>query len=117
MLRDPANHHLPHPGLLASELQLYRLLEASERTDAYPVEELNDYLRTNPLSRPAVADTLAYFDPLQHVSGMGSATMLPAGDDDGLGGEAWLGPLRAACGGQCETYRLTQQGAVDHDWL
>jgi cephalosporin-C deacetylase len=104
-------------AVLASELLLFRLLEATERTDAYPVEELNDYLRTNPHSRPAIARTLEYFDPVHHVSALRSATMLPADDSDGLAGEAWLRPLRAACGGPNDVYALSHKGAVDHDWL
>jgi len=104
-------------AVLASELVLYRLLEASERTTAYPWEELNDYLRTAPESRPAVANTLGYFDPIHHVSSIRSRTMLTAIDGNGPRGEAWLDPLRATCGGSCATYRLTHKGAIDHDWL
>jgi cephalosporin-C deacetylase len=37
-------------------------LDAIELTHTYPYEEINDYLRQYPASRPAVEDTLAYFD-------------------------------------------------------
>ncbi len=37
-------------------------LDAIELTDAYPYQEINDYLRMNPGSRQQVEDTLAYFD-------------------------------------------------------
>ncbi|MGI9148758.1 MAG: acetylxylan esterase [Chloroflexota bacterium] len=104
-------------AILASELLLYRLLEASQRTDAYPVEELNDYLRSAPESRAAVADTLAYFDPIHHIAALRSATMLTTVDADGLGGQTWLDALRSVCGGSCETYRLSHKGAVDQVWL
>jgi cephalosporin-C deacetylase len=97
---------------LASELFLYRLLDASARSDAYPVEEVNDYLRAHPGARAAVAETLSYFDPLNHVERIRATTMLPSGDDD-----AWLQPLRTAFRAECQDYRLTHQGAVDHDWL
>jgi cephalosporin-C deacetylase len=37
-------------------------LDAIELTHTYPYEEINDYLRQYPDSRPAVEETLAYFD-------------------------------------------------------
>jgi cephalosporin-C deacetylase len=98
-------------AVLASDLHLYRLLDAAARSDAYPVEEINDYMRTHPEQRAAVADTLAYFDPLGHVGRIRASTMLPSSDDD------WLQPLRAAIGGECLEYRVTHQGQVDHEHL
>jgi cephalosporin-C deacetylase len=37
-------------------------LDAIELTHTYPYEEINDYLRQHPDSRPQVEETLAYFD-------------------------------------------------------
>ena len=37
-------------------------MDAIELTRTYPYEEINDYLRQHPNSRPAVTDTVAYFD-------------------------------------------------------
>ncbi len=37
-------------------------IDAIELTDAYPYQEINDYLRQNPHRRQQVTDTLAYFD-------------------------------------------------------
>jgi cephalosporin-C deacetylase len=37
-------------------------LDAIELTQTYPYEEINDYLRQHPDSRPAVEETLGYFD-------------------------------------------------------
>jgi cephalosporin-C deacetylase len=39
-------------------------VDAIELTHTYPYEEINDYLRQHPDSRPAVEETLAYFDGL-----------------------------------------------------
>jgi cephalosporin-C deacetylase len=39
-------------------------LDAIELTHTYPYEEINDYLRQHPDRRPAVEETLAYFDGL-----------------------------------------------------
>lgn len=101
----------------ASNLLLYRLLEAAKRTDEYPVEEINDYLRAYPERREAVARTLAYFDPLHHAPDIRATTLLCVGDPGALGGPEWLAPLRAALGGPVEEYRLTHEGGVDRDWL
>ena len=93
-----------------SDLLLHRLLESSQRSDAYPAEELNDYLRAHPQSRQAVADTLAYFDPIYHAARVHSTTLVTMSDDQ-------LEPLRAAIDGPTEKYTLSHHGAVDHDWV
>jgi cephalosporin-C deacetylase len=97
-------------AVLCHELLLYRLMEAAEVTDDYPVEEVNDYLRSNPGSRGEVERTLALFDARQLAPRVQATTLL-AGSDD------WLGPLRDVLGGPSELYRLTHEGAVDHDWM
>jgi len=97
---------------IVSDLLLYRLLDAAARSDAYPVEEVNDVLRRQPELRPAVSETLGYFDPLAHADRVRARVMLPQGED----GE-WLAPLRAVLADRAETYTMTHQGAVDHDWL
>lgn len=102
---------------------LYRLDEARRRTDAYPVEEVNDHLRLHPHPEreAAVARTLAYVDPLHHAPRVIAATLLSEGDPGTLGGPEWLDPLAAALGGPVERYRLTHEGGTDHDavdaWL
>src|SRR5262245_9183397 len=40
-------------------LMFYRMLEACARSDEYPIEEINDYLRSRPEQRAAVAQSLA----------------------------------------------------------
>jgi cephalosporin-C deacetylase-like acetyl esterase len=101
------------PGFRAVQvggLLLHGLLESSQRSDAYPAEELNDYLRQRPADRPAVERTLAYFDPLNHAKRIQSTTLFATSDNR-------LEPLRAAIGGPTEEYCLSHKGAVDHDWL
>jgi cephalosporin-C deacetylase len=99
-------------AVLAESLMLYRLLDQADRSDAYPAEEINDYLRAHAERRAAVAETLAYFDPRAHVRRIRAAAMLPSGDD-----VEWLGPLRAAFGAECAEYRLTHRGQDDHEHL
>ena len=96
---------------MAEGLLLYRLLDAAARSEAYPVEEINDYLRTHPERRQAVAETLSYFDPRAHVGRVRATTMLPSSDGE------WLAPLRAAFGAETQDYRLTHRGQVDHEHL
>lgn len=103
--------------LEAANLLLYRLSEARQRTEAYPVAEVNDYLRAHPERREAVTRTLAYFDPAYHAPGVTATAMLSVGDAGSLSGPAWLQPLSDALGGQVEHYTLTHEGGTDHDWL
>jgi cephalosporin-C deacetylase len=100
-----------------SALMFYRLMEARERTSAYPVEEINDELRAAPERREAVARTLALFDPARHASRIAAPTLLTAGDAGTVGGPEWLQPLVDGLGGRGEVYDLTHEGATDHDWL
>jgi cephalosporin-C deacetylase len=105
------------PGFSAiqpGELLFYRLMEARARTDAYPTEEVNDYLRAHPDHADAVARTLAYFDPLPHASSIRGRTLLSVGES---GGADWLEPLGGALGGPVERYEVTHEGRTDHDWL
>ena len=102
-------------ALHASALLFYRLMEARERTAAYPVEEVNDHLRTYPDERDAVARTLAYFDPIHHARRVTARTLLSVGDPGALGGPEWLDPMSEALGGAVEHYNLTHYGATDHD--
>lgn len=92
------------------DLLLHGLVESSQRSDAYPAEELNDFLRANHEARQAVTDTLAYFDALQHAERIHSRTLLATSDNR-------LEPLRAAIDGPTEEYILSHQGAIDHDRL
>ena len=104
-------------ALLVNDWLFYRLMEARRRTSAYPVEELNDYLRTNPEQEEAVANTLARFDPIHHAARVRATAMVKLGAAGSLTGEAWLGPILAAFGGSVERYELTNEGGTDRDWL
>ncbi len=105
----------------AAGLMFYRLMENRERTSAYPVEELNDYLRAFPEQSDSVAGTLAFFDPVHHVSTITARTLLSVGDGGAVGGPEWLQPLKDQIGGAVEEYRVTHRGGTDNDsidaWL
>ena len=91
----------------------YRMLEASARSDEYPIEEINDHLRGHPERRAAVAASLAYFDPQYHAPRVTAATLLSIGDPQAVGGPEWLAPLRNALGPHAQQYRLTHEGGAD----
>jgi len=93
----------------ASGLLFHRLMEARERSDAYPVEEVNDYLRASPDKAGAVARTLSYFEPANHVSTLNATTLFN-------GGGAGVQSLMDAIPGTVERYEQTHEGGTDHDW-
>lgn len=105
----------------AAGLLFYRLMEQRERSTAYPVEEINDYLRTHPDREDQVAETLAYFDPIHHVRSLTARTHFSVGDDGVVGGPEWLKPLMDEVQGTVEEYRVTHRGGTDNDaidaWL
>ena len=92
-------------------------LITAARTDTYPVEEINDYLRGDPAQRDAIAATLALFDPQAHAGRVAATTLLSVGDAGSIGGPEWLEPLGKALGGPVERYPVTHEGATDHDWI
>lgn len=51
-------------GVRAAPALFYRLADVLTTTQAYPLEEFNDYLRTFPERAGAMARSLSYFDPL-----------------------------------------------------
>jgi cephalosporin-C deacetylase len=107
----------PHfVALQTAGLLFYRLMEARERTEAYPVEEINDYLRTYPDRLQNVARTLAYFDPIHHVARITATTLFSVGGGK-LDGRDWLQPLFDAFTRRVEQYPLSHEGATDHDRL
>ncbi|MGI8642851.1 MAG: acetylxylan esterase [Thermomicrobiales bacterium] len=112
------------PGFTAlqiTDLLFYRLMEARQRTEAYPIEEINDHLHQLPEREDRVAATLAYFDPVYHAPGVTATTLLPTGEPGTMAAEEWLRPLTSALSGPVEPYQLTHEGGTDHDaidaWL
>jgi cephalosporin-C deacetylase len=87
----------------------YRLREAHTATEAYPLEEINDYVRTWPDKADAVRTTLAYFDPV-YLADQITAKVLIASDNPD-----WYAPLRDALGGETEDYATTHEGQTDRD--
>ena len=59
-------------------------MDAIELTHTYPYEEINDYLRRYPGSRPAVEDTLAYFDGLNFADRIACPIIVNIGLQDNV---------------------------------
>jgi cephalosporin-C deacetylase-like acetyl esterase len=100
------------PGFSAvrvSELLFYRAMEARLRSTAYPLEELNDYLRAGS-SVEIVDKTIGYFDPVRHAPAVSGRTLL-AVDDPG-----WCASLAEAFPA-ASVYRLTHLDGTDNDFL
>lgn len=93
----------------ASGLMFHQLMEARKTSEAYPVEEVNDYLRYYPDKTDAVAKTLAYLEPIHHVAGLKATTLFNGGGASAKG-------LAEAIPGTTEFYEQTHEGGTDHDW-
>src|SRR5207244_5301231 len=72
-LRSGATH------VVAAAALFYRTAELAPRTQAYPLEEINDYLRLFPARAEAVRRTLAYYDLRAFAPRITATTLLMAG--------------------------------------
>ncbi|MCC7371489.1 MAG: acetylxylan esterase [Chloroflexi bacterium] len=100
----------------ASGMLFHRLMEVRRRSDEYPIEEINDYLRAYPEQEEAVARTLSYFEASSHAPAITGRTVFSIGGA-GLSGYEWLKPLTSAPTGPVDFYELSHEGGTDHDWL
>ena len=81
-------------GVRASPNLFYRLADALPETQAYPLEEFNDYLRTYPDRAEQVARALSYFDPLSAARRAACPVR--------TGSTPHLAPLRSTLGPRCQ---------------
>lgn len=103
-------------ALVVEAPYFYRIDEARRATDAYPLEELNDYARCHPDGEAALARTLAPFDPTAHAPDVTATTVVGIGDGHHDNRE-WLAPLLDAFPTPPEERVLTFRGGVDADWF
>jgi cephalosporin-C deacetylase len=91
----------------------YDTAALARRTQAYPLEELNDYLRAFPDKAEAVHCTLAYYD-LRHLAPRVTATtLLVAGAPGSLLDLPALAPLVEAWSGNVNVYASQQSSYRD----
>src|SRR5579875_840503 len=103
-------------ALVVEAPYLHRIDEARQATDAYPLEELNDYARCHADGEAALARTLALFDPTAHAPDVTATTVVGIGDGHHDNRE-WLAPLLEAFPTPPEERVLTFRGGVDADWF
>ena len=84
----------PHvPYAVVTPALFYDTVTLARRTTAYPLEEVNDYLRMFPEHEPAVCQTLAYYDLRAFAPRVRATTLLMAGAPGTLLARSTLLPL------------------------
>ena len=110
-----ATHAVAAPALF------YRTAELAPKTQAYPLEEINDYLRLHPASADAVRRTLANFDLVGLAPRVTTTTLVMAGAPGSLLDAAALRPLTAALKGAVTVYEsqqsLYKDGLYSERWM
>ena len=106
-LTDGATHVVAAPALF------YKTAELAATTHAYPLEEINDYLRLYPARTDAVRQTLNYYDLRAFAPRVGASTLLMAGaPGSALDGRA-LEPLVTALKGAVTVHESEQSTYKD----
>ncbi|MGC4108027.1 MAG: acetylxylan esterase [Thermomicrobiales bacterium] len=99
----------------------HRMPEVARSSEAYPIEEINDYNRTYPDHHDAIQRTLALVDPVSHASRIGATTLIAVNEDGATGDAAWWASLTDAIAGAVDCYTITHEGQTDRDaidaWL
>ena len=106
-LSPGATHVVTAPALF------YNTAELAPKTQAYPWEEINDYLRMFPARTEAVRRTLAYYDLRAFAPRVTATTLLMAGAPGTLLDGPALGPLVTALQGQVTVYDSEQSSYKD----
>jgi cephalosporin-C deacetylase len=105
-----------HPGathVVVTPALFYHPAELAPKTQAYPLEEINDYLRAFPKKTQAVHQTLAYYDLQSLASRVTANTLLMVGHAGSLlDGEA-LAPLVKALHGPVTVHESEQSNYKD----
>jgi cephalosporin-C deacetylase len=106
-LHSGATHVVATPTLF------YRTAELAPKTQAYPLEEINDYLRTFPTTAAAVHRTLAYYDLRAFAPRVTATTLLMAGSTGSLLDGQALAPLVKALHGTVTVHESAQSSYKD----
>lgn len=80
-------------ALYATPGLFYAASELAPRTNAYPLEEFNDYARTYPNRAAAMWETVRYFDPIYFAPQVRAETVLVIGNEKDLISPAVAAPL------------------------
>ena len=110
-LRPGSTHLVCTPALFFDPLGLAR------KTQGYPLEEYNDYLRAHPSRMDSVASTLSHFDLRAFAHRIGATTLINAGPEGSLLGPEALRPLTDAIGGGVTVYPSERSSYKDGLYL
>ena len=114
-LRPQITHVVYTPGLF------YATADLAPLTEAYPLEEINDYLRLYPEKRKAVHRSLSYMDTRWFAPKVKATTLLMVGGKGELFSRENLAPLARSLGGSIEVYETTHSGYTDgvftEEWI
>ena len=107
--------------LVSTPVIFHRALERAAATSAYPLEELNDYLRLNPERQDAVEQTLSYYDLRWFAPGVKATSLLMAEAAGSPLDSAALGPLAQEIQGNAQVRESEnsgyRDGAFNEIWL
>ena len=106
-LRPRATHLVCAPELFVDSLGL------AARSRAYPLEEYNDFLRSHPSKRDAVAATLSHFDLRSFAPRVGATTLVMAGPEGSILGPEAIRPLTEAIRGETTVHASQRSGYKD----
>jgi cephalosporin-C deacetylase len=106
-LRPGATHVVTTPQLFHDTARL------APTTRAYPLEEINDYLRAHPACAEAVRRTLAYYDLVAFAPRVRATTLIMAAAAGGVPDAASLEPVAAALGGPVAVHASEQSSYAD----
>lgn len=91
----------------------YDTAALATKTHAYPLEEINDYLRTFPARAGAVRETLAHYDLRGFAPRVTATTLVMAGAPGALLDRGALTPLATALRGRVTVYESEQSSYKD----
>ena len=107
--------------VVAAPAFFYRTAELAAKTQAYPLEEINDYLRTFPARAEAVRRTLEYYDLRAFAPRLAATTLLMAGASGTLLDAQALKPLVDAIPGRVTVHESEQStyrdGLYAEQWI
>jgi cephalosporin-C deacetylase-like acetyl esterase len=106
-LAPGATHAVTTPALF------YETAELAPRTQAYPLEEINDYLRSFPARAESVRRTLGCFDLRAFAPRVTATTLVMAGAPGSPLDQSALGPLLSALGGRVTVHDSEQSTYKD----
>lgn len=114
-LHDGATHVVCTPGLFHDAIAL------APKTDAYPLEEINDYLRLYPTRKEAVEGTLSHFDLKWFAPKVKATTLIMAGPPGSILDGSSLAAVSEATQGEVTVQESEnssyKDGVYSEEWI